>query len=464
MTDFSTHIIAPGDDDYVEKYNAFVNDMKNETTSSSGALGAVNAAVAKAKEYRDEAEDFRDSAIGGAVSNLTLRQTVLNPPAVHLFAPNKLVDTLAGDLSFTCASERRVINRSGILETVAVNDPAVGADGVWFHTAYTNIMTNSEDLALWSANGISLSIDNSYELDYIKLTEDTTEGSHSSTYGSSIAIDAGTYTMQYYVHKDSTRNARLRLGTTDEGQIASAALDVVTGVVTTHAGVAGAKDYGDYYLFWVTGTSVGGSTSNSGMYMVSPSGELSYKGDGSGFLLTAARQLTKTTAPLPYIKTESTAVSVAKTNCRVDNMNNFPAVGQPFTISLIADVPLSVSDNISFFGSSSNVTTGTILFRKVVNGPLVWYHDKADGTDAILYITDTAYISGRRRYTLKFANGRFVMFCDGTLVGERTADDYCWFEMTGHTEIGANLGSTVEGFKVYHEDIADETIEAWGGV
>lgn len=137
MTDLSLHKIAAGSADYVEKYNGMIDDMQKEVNNAGSALADVNSAAAQVKQYRDEAQYFKEAALGDSVSNL-VRFNELNNPLVHLFAPNDVTKTLAGTLVVTRATTATYFDRYGVMKTAAIDELRVNGKGALIEGGSTN--------------------------------------------------------------------------------------------------------------------------------------------------------------------------------------------------------------------------------------------------------------------------------------------------------------------------------------
>lgn len=103
-----------------------------------------------------------------------IRYSKLDNPLTHLFKKNKLVDTLSGALTWTRATTATYIDRYGVLQTAAIDEPRQEKDGWLIEGASTNLLTQSNDFehADWSGStGIT----------YVSTTELAPDGSNTAT-------------------------------------------------------------------------------------------------------------------------------------------------------------------------------------------------------------------------------------------------------------------------------------------
>ena len=68
----------------------------------------------------------------------------LMTPITHLFAPNKIVETLDGNLSSTRATTATYIDRYGVLKTAGIDEIRVNEKGALIEGEGTNLLLNSE--------------------------------------------------------------------------------------------------------------------------------------------------------------------------------------------------------------------------------------------------------------------------------------------------------------------------------
>ncbi|GGA80835.1 hypothetical protein GCM10011369_23500 [Neiella marina] len=87
-----------------------------------------------------------------------IRYSKLNNPLCHLFKKNKLVETLAGEITWTRASTATYVDRYGVVRTAAIDEPREEAQGLLIEGARTNLLVYSNDLtnAVWGGDAAAI--------------------------------------------------------------------------------------------------------------------------------------------------------------------------------------------------------------------------------------------------------------------------------------------------------------------
>jgi hypothetical protein len=166
MTDFSAHKIAPGDADYVAKYNALLDELNSSVNAIKGQIGST-------KVYE---------------------------PDVHLFTENQAVKRAVGELSVERATDATYFDKYGVLRTAAIDEIRLNEKGVLIESSSQNIMLYSNKMntpvtlvgTLTNNVGTLQNGDNYHQVDFTanvqsRLYETTTE--------QMAAAGAGTYTV-----------------------------------------------------------------------------------------------------------------------------------------------------------------------------------------------------------------------------------------------------------------------------
>ncbi len=144
------------------------------------------------------------------------------------------------------ASESKYINKSGIVSTADEDEAIITSDGIGIFESFTNELPYSEDSSTnWTSTYASLSEVIYNDQTWVEVTEDTTENAHTSNFsGSAVSVTSGdTVSLQYFVHKDSTRDIAVRIATDDDGQIARATLSISDGTLSSITGTATVDDW-----------------------------------------------------------------------------------------------------------------------------------------------------------------------------------------------------------------------------
>lgn len=102
-------------------------------------------AETNASGFADDAEQSAIDAAASAASVdwLAIRYSKLDNPLTHVLKRNKLVETLSGALTWARATNATYIDRYGVLQTAAIDEPREEVDGWLIEGPSTNLFLNS---------------------------------------------------------------------------------------------------------------------------------------------------------------------------------------------------------------------------------------------------------------------------------------------------------------------------------
>ena len=261
---------------------------------------------------------------------------VLPTPDVDLPFTQDVEGVHAGVFDFTRSTTTSNNNKSGVVETLAIDEPAITADGLSVYKSYTNLLLQSEALntSPWVIqSGATVGVDGTLSPDGISDAYYVDNSfSTSSNVAQVISMpDTGQeVTMSWYAKKGTSNIARVRWishsgGTTQDY---SSYFNLDTGLFESGVLEINAKPLSDgWFLLSVTAT-----RNNTGNEIVRV--DIAPAAGAQGSIYAWGAQVTETATAMPYIKTEAAQVTRAADIASIPVMNNFPAVGQPFTIAL----------------------------------------------------------------------------------------------------------------------------------
>lgn len=345
-------------------------------------------------------EDFtRKDYTDNLVSNTTPVKSVGNigNPLLNLPLENSLAFSEGvGSILFGRASTATYMDRYGVLQYAAVDEPRFEKAGLLLEGASTNLVTYSEqfDNAAWTKTNSSITAnvidapDGTLTADKIYATDATVDQKRISQGG---AIAAGsTITISSYVKADEvTKCNLLAFSGADE---ARTYFDLTTGSkgTSTTVGVATVNGYGieaivnGWYRIWMTCYINAISTSIAmGVQLVSTDGDILYTGSsGDGFYAWGAQfeELEITTS---YIPTVATAVSRSIDICGVTFKNNHPKLEDGTELSLLVDAQLHAgilsTERIIYSGGYQGGIARYSLLRMNSGSNAVFYYRGASG-------------------------------------------------------------------------------------
>lgn len=405
------------------------------------------------------------------LGNMTIHEEDPNPhpqyvpsvPVVDLPFDSNIVNKLSGSLKFSRASTTGNINKSGISETLAVDEPAITSDGLSVYESYENIHPFSETLdANASLSRCAIAeVFPSFGVNKVFELEATGDIAYFNQGTNAIYVSGEVYTAQAFVKKGTGGDARVLLHQDAFAENISATLNFSSGAVSASGPFTGfnAKYIGDgWYKLWVSGiaaiTGIGRSA-----YFWPVSNNITGK-----TWLVSGHSLTKTRTHVPYVKTTTVPVTRAADIATIPAMNNIPATGKPFTILCEVAIP-SDGEPVGLWSIPSSTAGGIIILRRDSGGYVRFHYDTSTGDDfSVSFALDT----NKHVLTCTFDGDEVKVFADGALAASgSTGGDVCATDHSGEIKIGLwlndNLNSEIKKFEIYHRALSAEEIAAKGG-
>lgn len=254
-----------------------------------------------------------------------VRESLLDSPLCRLFTPNKLVDTLAGSLTWTRASTATYIDRYGVVKTATIDEPREESDGWLIEGASTNLLTYSEDFSQtsWIATRVTKTSNSVVAPDVstgaYTLTEDTDTGIHGIF--PIINVNAGeTVTASFYVKANSITQCSILFGGT--GDTSQPYFDLTSGTVLVNQGNAKIKPLSNgWYRVSASNTPTVTGTGTVSI-LLAKNGNSIYTGDNSSSLYVWAAQLEALPFASSYIPTTAAPATRAADEIEIEQLNN----------------------------------------------------------------------------------------------------------------------------------------------
>lgn len=343
---------------------------------------------------------------------------------------NKAVD-------FSRASGTGSINKSGVVDALAVDEPRIVKSGLDIYEGYTNEVLWSEDFnkSEWnsvSGGSLTYNVPDPFGGNNAVTIESTGISPSFGQYQGSIGTIGDVWTGSFYMRR------RLGFG----------AIQLAVGDNTfTNVNLIGD---GKWYLVHLTG----GSISSSAIRLYVNLATVGDKIDVWG------ANLTKTSKPFPYEKTEAIPATISPDICSAPMMCNMPEPGHPFTIEV--DVDLPTENNRHVFRSEQTTSSGIAL--------------QTAGSDIRLVISDgtaivtTSYVNpvGKNRITIKWEDGVQYLAINGDIVAS-TQNRTPTYNVSALLNIGSDgnsnnqLNKQIKAVRILQKALTVDQIAARGG-
>ena len=394
-----------------------------EAEANNAAQSATAAAQSEANAEQSALESAQSAIDAGQA------QEALPEPDVFLPFNNKIVDSLGGELTFSRASATTNVNKSGFVETLGVDEPAITKDGISSYDEYTNSAIYSEDFSQWN---------------------DLIQGSANIEYGGHSSPDSGSGATKLTVTSGT----------------AGFFLSGAHSTLNSNASVWARGEVGGEKL------SFGFGDARQDFTLTDKWQRYDYTGDGSGSdaftiyhydasdttVYLWGAQSTETDFLAPYIKTESVPVTRSPDLISIDVMNNLPVKGSQYTIVCDVDIP----DTTNASAWAVNAFGGNFDLVRYTSGNSVWV-----GTTGIVFGYDKTL--GLKRYAISFdeSSNTSKGYIDGVLIdtGTTTTKDINYQADIIIGRLGPTsrpLNSEVSNFRIYHKALTDAQIAKLG--
>lgn len=311
----------------------------------------------------------------------------LSSPLLDLPLKNSLtMRSGAGAVTYTCASTSTYIDRYGVLQYAAINEPRFEKEGLLIEGVSTNMLLNSEDLTAATYTKTESTITaNAINAPDGNLTADkvvcTTANAYHGFYFSPTNMSQDR-TVSFFAKAGEFSKFRTR---SNNGGIStcSATFDLANGVV--EAGDAKIEALADgWYRCSVLEVKVTNNPHNIIIDMFNNSGSVQYAGDGVSGMYFWGGQYEALPFVTSYIPTSGTQATRANNSCSIGNVTGNMSPDK----TICADFLLLGSNGVNGqyildvrdLGGSGH---GTLLLARDPSGAILYQQNDADGTRAI---------------------------------------------------------------------------------
>ncbi|WP_313021141.1 phage head spike fiber domain-containing protein [Atlantibacter hermannii] len=255
-----------------DNLQANVEELTGQAAGAAQQAGASQAA-AKASETASKSSETSASASAASAAQSAAEAAssaaatgYVAPPFPDMWAPlSDDLKMIAGYpvstklLSFTRASTATYIDKSGVLQTAAINEARFEKDGLLIEGASTNLYLNSDNPTNWATSGVTKTqqADGTTQAvtGVLTVTADISELSMIANSASVSLAVGGTASISC---RTKATNGRLRVRVANgAGFITDCTLDYISGTVTPFTGMTVNKsvlDSDGYYTFSCTFT------------------------------------------------------------------------------------------------------------------------------------------------------------------------------------------------------------------
>ena len=379
----------------------------------------------------------------------------------------------SGNFSFSRASTRGNVNKSGVSETLAVDELGITKNGAAFYGSYTNLLLRSEDLLNtgWSATNLEVTLDSTVKssdniTDSYRIDVDTEQGAERRYSYQRALVDDGSFVMMYIEAKAGTLQeiivdwVSFGGGTTIENLTR---IDLITGeILQSNADVSFVQKLNNG---WV-GIWFGSYQNNTGNANARLDVQINAAEINEYLYVNRAMMIKGYGVTYPYIKTNGTEVTAAADNALISASNNLPAAGQPFTISLNAVIPNNNSDLLNTVFRMQGDRTA-IYFRRYNynssdNGVLFAIYD-GTSTRSVRSENDAQL----HKWTCVFDGDDMFLFMDGELQEKDLMDldlsvDFDLIYIGKDSGTINYLNSEISDFKIWHSALTAEQVARLG--
>lgn len=394
--------------------------------------------------------------------------SLTNPNVVLDFTGN-IAEKVSGSFDFERLSESTVINKSGVLETIGIDEPAISSDGINLYESYTNELLYSEDFSESSWTKSEITVESSSILDpagstgAYKLTPTTVDASH-YIYQNITGELSTQYCLSYFVKAGEYTKCKLVTGGVSWASSVVLTFDLASGTVitgeTSDESLYDVEELNNGWYRLSIMPTVGASTATNLSALLLPMNdgeESTFVGNGSSGIYAYGAQLTEASQPMPYIATTSTTVTRSEDLATIPLISNMPPVGESFTIIVDCDIP-NISKSCAFSINGSEFA----LWRFAANGNVI-----LQGSTSFI---PNASSLGLIKYAVVFDGSKTSLYADGVFYD---SDAYApvydvisdTFRIGQANETGANkakLNSTVKRLEIFHSALSAAEIASRG--
>lgn len=328
---------------------------------------------------------------------------------------------------FTRASNATVVNKEGLIETVANGIPRIdfadSEDGaLLLEPQRTNLIPNSQDIISgWSALRVSVqnnqTISPNGGLNAALSTATSEDGSHASFETLNGVVTAGNdYYISCFVKKSTTRYIRLNEGYVND--VVTFDLDTQTFVITQ--GSPTNVIFEDYGNGWcrIGYKFVANSTGNTqfALYINDNNNNSTYVGDGEAVYLWGV-QIEEGSYPTSYIPTQGSAATRVLETCSQSGLSGI--IGQTEGVIYCEFEIQTTGEDMVIMNVSNSATPANSMYFYLTSGNALQGYVDNSGTQVT--ISSGVLVEGTYKAALAYKANDFAFYLNGSLIGTDTS-------------------------------------------
>jgi hypothetical protein len=447
--------------------NSYV-EIDSVVSGSSPDGSSAKSAAEAAKSAAEAAKSAAEAAASAYVTNLTYDVEIPFNEGMEMQRGYGNLDANGNRaVDFTRASTTGNINKSGISETLAIDEAQISIDGYGSFVSFTNSLLDSENLdqSTWDkVGGVVLSQDGTLDSEGQNQAWHVDSDSDGQYIHQNVSLTlSGESVLMYQEVKAGTSNTALIRWVSDTGgtpQDIPATLNLTTGEITSssHDYIEVQEIDNGWWGVWFANAS-----NNTGNTLAK-----SNIGTSSGSIYVSRCMIVDriTGVKLPYLATTNIAVTRAADKASIPTLNNLPKNGDDFTI--IIDCSVSdkyATDQSVLFRSGLSVNAGGINVARSALSRTISFDMSNNGGSVSVSTQDVD--GDLHRFTFRYKDGIITAFVDG-VAGTSSSAFISFFNFSDDLFIGVhpnsvfNINSYIKNFKILHTGLTDDQIAALG--
>jgi hypothetical protein len=372
-------------------------------------------------------------------------------------------------VTFTRASSTGNVNKSGVSESLAIDEPAITSAGLCIYQTFTSEFTENNSILAevngWGVNDVTTTLDGERDFGDVVMTRHvpTDKLSIHNFINQSAEYTVGEYTRTIYISADELGVVQFGSSNQPTSGYQLCVVDFRDGIILSGAEriTKLEKINVNTWLFAHKFTIDVDNSNNLTSQIFSNNNEQTWLGDNVSGLYMGRPCLTKTSDPMPPVSVGDSPKTIGGDLPSIPTINNLPAAGKHFTIMFDCAYGHAKS-----FRQIFNFSGGTAAISN--NGVSEYFQFK--NTDNVTFYS--GFYGGHEprgvsRYAARYDGDSITLFRDGFLVssaGFSGVPKYGLY-MNNYIELGhqGQINTAIKHFRIFHQALTDAQILAEGG-
>ena len=367
---------------------------------------------------------------------------------------NTIVESLNGPFEFTRLSTTGNINKSGVVETLAIDEPAITSKGMSVYESFINKALHTEDFSGTKWGNSTATRDKAYSAPdgSSDATLFTVIDANSIQIFQSVVFTANDANLSIFAKAGTSHTLTLRYVSYDTS--ITEQFNLQTKIATGEGEI---EELDDEWFRCSLPAEFTGVDLNGSIYCYIATNEgTAFSGDVGNTMYIWGGQATATNVVAPYIKTTTVPVARAADIASIPVMTNMPSAGKQFTIIVdVEDLPLD-SEHVIF-----SIDTDLFFRRSGSNNKIQFF------TGGVSVLSSSDYdATGVHRFSVVFDGVNIKLFDNGVLLDSSAATPT--YSVNASMLIGSldggvqYLNSELKNFEIIHSALSDEELAVRG--